>query len=324
MKMKSSMKLKAIMIITMLGMNLAGCAQAQNKDGTFASESGMEIQVDSMIYKNESRPVYYARYGNRGCLFELRINDNLSAEVTEPVNIGETSIAINPVIFKSGKQSISISLKPFPGRKTIVNDKPFRLEIGYYDFTEKPDSMGNRIWHKVFELPEIEIPEEGLPQIEIEKEFDAQVPCEITTWDEYVDLREIPNIEQKVVEEYKRVRQMIAEKKINELKEYFWPTYQEIGVTLYQSQKDIERNWKGNVDVINKYSVNELQPIEEYRMVFSTDGKSISLKSKKHGGFPAALLFLRDEKNSSYIKYGYIELHLSMKKGTNKLIPVMI
>lgn len=32
MKMKSSMKLKAIMIITMLGMNLAGCAQAQKKD----------------------------------------------------------------------------------------------------------------------------------------------------------------------------------------------------------------------------------------------------------------------------------------------------
>ena len=43
MKMKSSMKLKAIMIITMLGMSLAGYAQAQKKDGTFASESGMEI-----------------------------------------------------------------------------------------------------------------------------------------------------------------------------------------------------------------------------------------------------------------------------------------
>lgn len=324
MKMKSSMKLKAIMIITMLGMNLAGCAQAQKKDGTFASESGMEIQVDSMVYKNESRPVYYARYGNRGCLFELRINDNLSAEVTEPVNIGETSIAINLVIFKSGKQSISISLKPFPGRKTIVNDKPFRLEIGYYDFTEKPDSMGNRIWHKVFELPEIEIPEEGLPQIEIEKEFEAQVPYEITTWNEYVDLREISNIEQKVVEEYKRVRQMIAKKKINELKEYFWPSYQEIGVTLYQSQKDIERDWKGNVDIINKYSVNELQAIEEYRMVFSTDGKSITLKSKKLNGLPSALVFIRKKENGNGFKYGYIELHLSMKKGTNKLIPVMI
>ena len=192
------MKLKTTMIITMLGMSLSGCAQTQKKDGSVANETSKAMQT--YIYKNESRPVYYARYGNR----ELRINDNVSAEVTEPVNIGETSIAINPVIFKSGKQSISISLKPFPGRKTIVNDKPFRLEIGYYDFTEKLDSMGNRIWHKVFELPEIEIPEEGLPQIEIEKEFDAQVPYEITTWDEYVDLREIPNIEQKVVEEYNK------------------------------------------------------------------------------------------------------------------------
>ncbi|MGO5522940.1 hypothetical protein [Phocaeicola plebeius] len=142
------------------------------------------------------------------------------------------------------------------------------------------NSMGNRTWHKVFELPEIEIPEEGLPQIEIEKEFEAQVPYEITTWNEYVDLREIPNIEQKVVEEYKRVRQMIAEKKINELKEYFGPSYQEIGVTLYQSQKDIERDWIGTVNIINKYYSEELQPIEEYRILFSTNGKSITLKSK--------------------------------------------
>ena len=53
----------------MLGMSLAGYTQAQKKDGTFASESGMEMQVDSMVYKNESRPVYYARYGNRGCAY---------------------------------------------------------------------------------------------------------------------------------------------------------------------------------------------------------------------------------------------------------------
>lgn len=109
------MKLKTTMIITMLGMSLSGCAQTQKKDGSVANETSKAMQT--YIYKNESRPVYYARYGNRGCLFELRINDNVSAEVTEPVNIGETSITINPVIFKSGKQSISISLKPFPGRK---------------------------------------------------------------------------------------------------------------------------------------------------------------------------------------------------------------
>ena len=142
--------------------------------------------------------------------------------------------------------------------------------------------------------------------------------------DEYVDLREIPNIEQKVIEEYKRVRQMIAEKKINELKEYFGPSYQEIGVTLYQSQKDIERDWIGTVNIIFKYSSEELQPIEGYRILFSTNGKSITLKSKKLNGLPSALVFIRKKENGNGFKYGYIELHLSIKKGTNKLIPVMI
>ena len=312
---------KHSLLIIILGIMsfMCSCIYADN-----SKKIGNITQKDSIVYKNESRPVYYAKYGNRGCQFELRINDNVTAEVTETINIGESSITINPAIFKSGKQSVEIYLKPFSGEKVIRNQKPFRLEIGYYDFTEKPDSMGNRIWHKEFELPEINIPEEGLPQIEIKKEFEAQVPYEITTWDEYVDLREIPDIEQTVVEEYKRVRQMIAEKKLNELKEYFWPSYQELGVTIYQPQEDIERDWKSTINIINKYSVNELQPIEEYRMVFSTNGKSISLKSQKHGGFPGALLFLRKEKNSSSIEYGYIELHLSMKKGTNKLIPVMI
>ena len=39
--------------------------------------------VDSYVYKNEGRPVYYAKYGNRGCLFELRVNDILITEMTK-------------------------------------------------------------------------------------------------------------------------------------------------------------------------------------------------------------------------------------------------
>lgn len=80
------------------------------------------------------------------------------------------------------------------------------------------------------------------------------------------------------------------------MKEYFWPSYQEIGVTLYQSQKDIERDWKGTVNIINKYSSEELQPIEGYRILFSTNGKSITLKSKKLNGLPSALVFIRKKK----------------------------
>ena len=322
--MKSSMKLKAIMIITMLGMSLAGCAQAQKKDGTFASESGMEMQVDSMVYKNESRPVYYAKYGNRGCLFELRVNDILITEMTKSTNIGETLITINPTIFKSGRQTVEIHLSPIKGEDVISNAKPFCLEIGYYDSTKEVDESGEATWHTVYTLPEIEMPEKGLPYIDMKGEFEANVPYQYTYWDDCVDLRTIPDIEQKIVKEYEYVRKLIAQKDLEQLKKYFIPSYQEFAITIYQTKEDIDLSWNNTCKLIKKYSTSELQSIEEYRIVYSSNGRSVSLRSNKYGGFPSALVFVKEVNSGAELECGYIELHLGMKKGTDKLIPLMI
>ena len=43
------MKLKTTMIITMLGLSLAGCAQTQKKDGSVANETSKAMQT--YIYK---------------------------------------------------------------------------------------------------------------------------------------------------------------------------------------------------------------------------------------------------------------------------------
>ena len=80
--------------------SLNGCTHTNNSKKTESME-----YVDSYVYKNESRPVYYAKYGNRGCLFELRVNDILITEMTKSTNIGEALITINPTIFKSGRQT---------------------------------------------------------------------------------------------------------------------------------------------------------------------------------------------------------------------------
>lgn len=39
------MKLKTTMIITMLGLNLSGCAQTQRKDGSVANETSKAMQT---------------------------------------------------------------------------------------------------------------------------------------------------------------------------------------------------------------------------------------------------------------------------------------
>ena len=321
------MDITTLLIMGLLSFGLGGCSNAQNKqEYSNVKEIGNvpKENVDSYVYKNESRPVYYAKYGNRGCLFELRVNDILITEMTKSTNIGEALITINPTIFKSGRQTVEIHLSPIKGEDVISNAKPFCLEIGYYDFTEEVDESGEATWHTVFTLPDIEIPEKGLPYIDMRGEFEANVPYQYTYWDDCVDLRTIPDIEQKIVKEYEYVRKLIAQKNLEQLKKYFMPSYREFAITIYQTKEDIDLSWNNTCKLIKKYSTSELQSIEEYRIVYSSNGRSVSLRSNKYGGFPSALVFVKEVNSGAELECGYIELHLGMKKGTDKLIPLMI
>lgn len=321
------MDITTLLIMGLLSFGLGGCSNAQNKqEYSNVKEIGNvpKENVDSYVYKNESRPVYYAKYGNRGCLFELRVNDILMTEITYPTNIGEALITINPTIFKSGRQTVEIHLSPIKGEDVISNAKPFCLEIGYYDSTEEVDESGEATWHTVYTLPEIEMPEKGLPYIDMKGEFEANVPYQYTYWDDCVDLRTIPDIEQKIVKEYEYVRKLIAQKDLEQLKKYFIPSYQEFAITIYQTKEDIDLSWNNTCKLIKKYSTSELQSIEEYRIVYSSNGRSVSLRSNKYGGFPSALVFVKEVNSGAELECGYIELHLGMKKGTDKLIPLMI
>ena len=325
--MRTIMDITTLLIMGLLSFGLGGCSNAQNKqEHSNVKEIGNvpKENVDSYVYKNESRPVYYAKYGNRGCLFELRVNDILMTEMTYSANIGEALITINPAIFKSGRQTVEIHLSPIKGEDVISNAKPFCLEIGYYDFAEEVDESGERIWHTVFTLPDIEIPEKGLPYIDMRGEFEASVPYQYTYWDDCVDLRTIPDIEQKIVKEYEYVRKLIAQKDLEQLKKYFMPSYREFAITIYQTKEDIDLSWNNTCKLIKKYSTSELQSIEEYRIVYSSNGRSVSLRSNKYGGFPSALVFVKEVNSGAELECGYIELHLGMKKGTDKLIPLMI
>ena len=325
--MRTIMDITTLLIMGLLSFGLGGRSNAQNKqEHSNVKEIGNvpKENVDSYVYKNESRPVYYAKYGNRGCLFELRINDILITEMTKSTNIGEALITINPTIFKSGRQTVEIHLSPIKGEDVISNAKPFCLEIGYYDSTEEVDESGEATWHTVFTLPDIEIPEKGLPYIDMKGEFEANVPYQYTYWDDCVDLRTIPDIEQKIVKEYEYVRKLIAQKDLEQLKKYFMPSYREFAITIYQTKEDIDLSWNNTCKLIKKYSTSELQSIEEYRIVYSSNGRSVSLRSNKYGGFPSALVFVKEVNSGAELECGYIELHLGMKKGTDKLIPLMI
>lgn len=322
------MDIKILLIMGLLSFGGGGCCNAQNKqENSNVKELGNvpKENVDSYVYKNESRPVYYAKYGNRGCLFELRINDMLTDELTRPRTIGETSTTINPAILKSGKQTVTVRLYPFPGETSITNENPFRLEIGYIDFAKEANEDEIRPWNTVFTLPAIEVPDEGLPYIELTGEFEATVPYQIKGCSDCIDLRTLPDIEERVVKEYQYVRELIALKKTKELREYFTERDYELGITLYESNDAADNYWNKHVrSKLEKYTKEELQPIEDYRLVFSGNGRSVSLRSKKKKGKPSALLFIKQENGNPNFESYYIELHLGIKIGANKLTAIIM
>ena len=322
------MNIKTLLIMGLLSFGLGGCSNAQNKqENSNVKELGNvpKENVDSYVYKNESRPVYYAKYGNRGCLFELRINDMLTDELTRPRTIGETSTTINPAILKSGKQTVTVRLYPFPGETSITNENPFRLEIGYIDFAIEANEDEIRPWNVTFTLPPVEVPDEGLPYIELTGEFEATVPYQVKGCSDCIDLRTLPDIEERVVKEYKYVRELIALKNTKELREYFTERDYEAGVALYESSNDIDNYWNQHVKQrLEMFTKDELQPIEDYRLVFSGNGRSVSLHSKKKKGKPSALLFIKQEDGNPNFKFYCIELHLGIKIGTNKLTAIIM
>ena len=75
------------------------------------------------------------------------------------------------------------------------------------------------------------------------------------------------------------------------------PSYQEFAITIYQTKEDIETSWKSTHNIIKEYATSELQSIEDYRIVYSSNGRSVSLRSNKYGGFPSVLLFLQKVNN---------------------------
>ncbi len=317
------MKLKILLMMGLLSIfGLGNHTNAQEKNN---ADKGQLDKLDSLLTTYKSQPVYYAKYGNRGCLFELRINDMLTDELTRPRTIGETSTTINPAILKSGKQTFTVRLYPFPGETSITNENPFRLEIGYIDYAIEANEDEIRPWNVVFTLPAIEVPDEGLPYIELTGEFEATVPYQIKGCSDCVDLRTLPDIEERVVKEYQYVRELIALKKTKELREYFTERDYEAGVTLYESANDVDDYWDRNIkQKFEKYTKEELQPIEDYRLVFSGNGRSVSLRSKKKKGKPSALLFIKQEKGDPNFETYWIELHLGIKIGTNKLTAIIM
>ena len=277
--------------------------------------------LDALVKSYRTIPNYYIYFTNVGCLYEIRVNDILKAKIWEEGHSGGTSTPINSAILCSGRQRVSVRLYPEPGDSLITSIEPFTLKIGYKDFAEESP----RPWHWVWEMPTIEMPEGGVPYYEFEGEFEATVPRVVTGWSDCIDLRNIPDIEQRVVEKFKEIRELMKSKKIEQLTELLAYKRFDIAKAFHETSRELDWKLRGLNRELEEAYPEDWQEIEDYELVFYADGRLATLESKKEGGYKSALLRIWEEdidEKYYYLRAVVYEMRLGIRKGTDELIPI--
>lgn len=305
----------AILLPICLFISAVGC-NGQTK----SNHMGTTLKEQMTSYT--SKPVYYVEYSSRGCLVDIRINDSSIQKDYNPGAVGGAVITANTAILKSGKQKVSVRLIPYRDETLITEKEPFTLRIGYKDFME-PSGDEGRPWHWVMEMPPIVMPEEGLPYYEWSGEFEAKVPYQVVGWSDCIDLREIPDIEQRVVAKFNELRQLYIDGKYDELKRLQYSKNYELAVMLYEDENDIEKDHMRNVADGESQDKSGYQPIEDYNLVFYADGRLVTLeKYDKEFEYyhNSALLWYAKKNEDGTAGYHSYLLQFGIRKGTNELV----
>lgn len=304
-----------IVLTICLFINTVGC-NGQTKN------NNMGTTLKEQMASYTSKPVYYVEYSSSGCLVDIRINDSSVQKDYNPGAVGGAVITANTAILKSGKQKVTVKLIPYRDETLITEKEPFTMRIGYKDFMDSSGDEG-RPWHWVMEMPPIVMPEEGLPYYEWSGEFEAKVPYQVVGWSDCIDLREIPDIEQRVVAKFNEFRQLYIDGKYDELKRLQYSKHYELAVMLYEDENDIEKDFTRSFTEAESQDKSGYQPIEDYNLVFYADGRLVTLeKYDKEFEYyhDSALLWYSKKNEDGTADYHSYMLQFGIRKGTNELV----
>ncbi|SDI19340.1 hypothetical protein [Chryseobacterium jejuense] len=255
--------------------------QKQNNTIQTKTEDMMISEIEQKVNSFSSRPYYSVDFdnSNSGCQFEILIND---IPVAKKIGIGgalTSSAPINSCILNSGKQKLKIKLYPNIGKNQLtVSDKNtplFTLSIAYrkdaWDYNDINEVL-------VFQLPSIPIPESGLPYFEKEFEFDAEVPYQFEGWSNSKDLTKVADIEQKVLDKYKEIQRLLANKDYSTFEKMKKQKDSEMNISFYLKPNEIIEGVKFDKDAFTEKNA-VVQPLDNAKVVFYGYNRLVTLEN---------------------------------------------
>jgi hypothetical protein len=259
----------------------------------------MDITSNNIVTKTieqvkhySKEPIYYLYAANSLCVYEILVNDYPIWKNYKYVQLG-TPIYINEAILRSGQQKITYRLYPAPkefngGSDVFDLDTQFDVKVCKQDLKRS----GSHEVIKEEKLPikeikvgdgenekEIEFVAKGQKYYEHSFYFDAEVPYEIEGWSNGEDLRKIDHdlLKKWVVKFYNLRKKTVENKDKDALARQMFLAFKEQFVAEYQNEKYIKEAWDEFVVNYDNPSY-ELQPFENYKMVFFGDGRLVCLR----------------------------------------------
>lgn len=267
-----------------------------------------------------SMPVYYIEYSNRGCNYDIRVNDLIVAKAEFGEASEGTLIPINTNILESGNQTFSIHLSSSLGEEQSKYEVHFSFKIGFQDIMPGQAPQ----WHWIYEQPALKFPKGSFSDYDIKGEFEAKVPYYINSaWRNCISLDKIPNIENKAKSFFNKIRNMMIEKDYESLKKEYWEKYNNIAEMSFQTDKEFEENFLDLYKWIEKGSKEDFPVIDQSSIpVYYCNKRLISLEFiKDEDWFPSALIRLKDM--GDYWDFTTFELYLGIKEGSQELTIIL-
>jgi len=223
------------------------------------------------IPQHLEKPYYTIQINSGSCNFEIRANDMPVWQYLYDDGGISINVPLNAFIIESGIQDISVKIFPRKGEEKLTKYAYLEIEVRKYnDVNDAASNFENLIDYK------LDVPEEGIPLSVYKNKFKATVPYKIEAWKNSKELKDIEDIESKIISFYEMYWELLNTKNISKLNALDIKREKNIAEVFYFSKERIvQRVEFVNEAVLDKNAI--MQPLQNYLFVYYAKGKVISL-----------------------------------------------
>lgn len=233
-------------------------------------------QVKQQISQYQFFPNYSIQVNKGGCRVELIGNEMPLYTFFERDGMSSGTISFNGYILKSDTQQLKVKVYPAEGKTTLDDNTYLTIEI--LKWNNERDPVSERLALKEATLPD-KVKQQKLNYYELIVDFDAQVPydfSQILTSAE--TLSTIPNIENKVLDTYKKIYSWLKKEDIESLADLYAESNIRYCLVFYLEDELLEERFDYKDIFKPKQKVDPFPDKNKYKMVFYADGKLVRLE----------------------------------------------